>query len=726
MKLNHSTIPEKLTAEVIAEALEITIQGVHWKAKKDKWKFTKEKSPGPSGQKFVYPFSSLPPTIQIAIQKHYAPAPVPPVTGHLSSFPVEKSSNLNFETHSTVEGRLPTQVDKVARARADLVAGYLTARENGKVNKQKSAEIIKQFLQAYDSSLSFPELFKTLGKVSRSTLERWRKDLEEASYDYHVLAPKWGRHRSGTTKLTEHESRILFTQVFHQNRVKTGTAITVTKYILELEGLPSPSSPATMRRAVDQFEKNHFDLWTFYREGEKALVDKVLPFIERDDSLIDVGDVLVADGHRCNFRVKNPWTGKPCRPMLVGFYDWKSRILCGWAISIEENTQLITSALRNGIIRLGKTPKIVLLDNGAAFKSKVFTGDIDLEQSGIRGMFARLDIKTVFAWPYNARSKPIERFFGDFSNQFERFMPSFSGASITDKPASLMRNEKLMQAYYKENVMEIPLVMAALEKWWDFHAWTEHPTLKGQQKGQIFQSGRGPGIEQGKLNDLMMDVVIKRLGRNGVSFLGGDYFHESLYGLRQQVVIRYDFCDITSIHVYAKNGDYICKAARKDKVHPMAALLGTSKDVEDLKYQIGQHRSLKKQTTKVARQAMEMTGDMEIVNALPWDKIVEAAPNLPEKIERIETEFTGPKAMDAVRVITAQTQSKSPVLETEKPKAEVIPFFATDSDYYNHLAELNRPMSESESSFLDDFYKTETGKKFLEMDGNIKSANGGE
>ncbi len=559
--------------------------------------------------------------------------------------------------------------------------------------------------------------------MSRSTLERWRKDLEEADYDYHVLAPKWGRHRSGTTKLTEHESRILFTQVFHQNRVKTGTAITVTKYILELEGLPSPSSPATMRRAVDQFKRRHFDLWTFYREGQKALVDKVLPFIERDDSLIDVGDVLVADGHRCNFRVKNPWTGKPCRPMLVGFYDWKSRMLCGWAISIEENKQLIASALRNGIIRLGKTPKIVLLDNGAAFKSKVFTGDIDLEQSGIRGMFARLAIKTVFAWPYNARSKPIERFFGDFSNQFERYMPSFSGASITDKPASLMRNEKLMKAFYKENVMEIPQVMAALEKWWGFHAWTQHPTLKGQQKGQVFESGRGPGIDQGKLNDLMLDAVVKRIGRNGVSFLGGDYFHESLYGLREQVVIRYDFCDITHIHVYAKNGDYIFRAPRKDKVHPMAALLGKSKDVEDLKYHIGQHRSLKKQTTKIARQAMKATGDMDVINALPWDKMTEAAPDdLPEKFESIEDEFTGPKAMEAVPVIEAENLPELPEPEAQKPQSEVIHFFATDSDYYNHLAGLKRPLGESEEIFLEEFYRTETGKKFLGMDGPLKTA----
>jgi putative transposase len=59
------------------------------------------------------------------------------------------------------------------------------------------------------------------------------------------------------------------------------------------------------------------------REGEKALDDKVMPYIERDLSEINVGDILVADGHRLNFQVINPfasrqdqrlsafWTGSP-------------------------------------------------------------------------------------------------------------------------------------------------------------------------------------------------------------------------------------------------------------------------------------------------------------------------------------------------------------------------------------------------------------------------------
>ncbi len=49
------------------------------------------------------------------------------------------------------------------------------------------------------------------------------------------------------------------------------------------------------------------------RDGEKALADKVEPYLKRDASLLEVGDVLVADGHRLNFQVINPFTGKTTR-----------------------------------------------------------------------------------------------------------------------------------------------------------------------------------------------------------------------------------------------------------------------------------------------------------------------------------------------------------------------------------------------------------------------------
>lgn len=39
-------------------------------------------------------------------------------------------------------------------------------------------------------------------------------------------------------------------------------------------------------------------MWIFSREGHKALKDKVEPYIVRDISVLEVGQVLIADGHR--------------------------------------------------------------------------------------------------------------------------------------------------------------------------------------------------------------------------------------------------------------------------------------------------------------------------------------------------------------------------------------------------------------------------------------------
>ena len=141
----------------------------------------------------------------------------------------------------------------------------------------------------------------------------------------------------------------------------------------------------------------NYDKWVLARDGEKVLSDKVEPYIKRDASLLDVGDILVADGHKLAFQVINPFTGKPCRATLVGFLDWKSTALVGYEIMLEENTQCIASALRNAIINLDMIPKIVYQDNGRAFRAKYFTDDKGFTELGFYGLYAKLGIETVFA-----------------------------------------------------------------------------------------------------------------------------------------------------------------------------------------------------------------------------------------------------------------------------------------------------------------------------------------
>ena len=215
-----------------------------------------------------------------------------------------------------------------------------------------------------------------------------------------------------------------------QNKLSIGKAISLTRHILKTRGIEITAKEPTYRRFAEHFKKHNYDKWIFAREGAKGLKDKAEPYIVRDASVLDVFSVLVADGHRLNFQVINPFTGKPCRANLVGFLDWKSTGMAGFEIMLEEDTQCIASALRNSILTCGKIPDIVYQDNGRAFRSKFFQGDKKFEELGFNGIYGKLGIKSVFAAPYNARAKVIERFFLDFQEGFEKLLPSYIGSSI--------------------------------------------------------------------------------------------------------------------------------------------------------------------------------------------------------------------------------------------------------------------------------------------------------
>ena len=48
--------------------------------------------------------------------------------------------------------------------------------------------------------------------------------------------------------------------------------------------------------------------------------------------------------------------------------------------------------------------------------------------------------------------------------------------------------------------------------------------------------------------------------------------------------IRYSLFDLSKVNVYSKKGEFLCVAHRVQKVHPMARVLGTVKDMEEYKY----------------------------------------------------------------------------------------------------------------------------------------------
>ena len=507
----------------------------------------------------------------------------------------------------------PEKAKQNALAKLDLIRKWQEFRRKA-VNKLQADY---DFVKLHNSSDSY--LFNVLGKISRGSLHRWKASLD-GTEDYTRLIPnyKYVSMNEYRTCLTDEEIKIFMGLLLHPNRICIGKAIALTKYKLKEQGQSFIPADITFRRYAKWFKDNNYDKWVLARDGEKALSDKVEPYIKRDASLLDVGDILIADGHKLAFQVINPFTGKPCRATLVGFLDWKSTALVGYEIMLEENTQCIASSLRNAIINLDMIPKIVYQDNGRAFRAKYFTDDKGFGELGFYGLYAKLGIETVFARPYNARSKVIERFFKEFQEGFEKLMPSYVGSSIINKPAYLKRNEKFHSNLHNAllvggvkrarsgadssplpPIRYIPTIeetIKMIDMWLKFKNSQPCTNAPNMTITEVLENRKKQNIDISLLDDLMLATEVKTIQRNGVRFLNCDYFDERLYGLRGKVLVKYNLFDLTNVKVFTPKGEYLCTAERVTETHPMAKILGTVEDLEDYKQKIQKQQKLKRKT----------------------------------------------------------------------------------------------------------------------------------
>lgn len=490
----------------------------------------------------------------------------------------------------------PEKCKQIALARIDLIHKWLEFRK--KLTNKLQADY--DFVKLHNTSSS--HLFEILGKISRGSLHRWYGMLN-GTEDYTKLIPqyKYAKVDEYRTILTDEEIKIFMGLLLHPNKISIGKAIALTKYKLKEQGQDFIPADITFRRYAKWFKDNNYDKWILARDGEKALSDKVEPYIKRDTSLLEVGDIFVADGHKLAFLVINPFTGKPSRATLVGFLDWKSTALIGYEIMLEENTQCIASALRNSIINLDIIPKIVYQDNGRAFRAKYFNDDRGFSELGFQGLYSKLGIETVFAKPYNARAKVIERFWKEFQEGFEKLLPSYIGSSIQNKPAYMMRNEKLHSSLHNNFVSTIDETIKMINMWLNFKNSQPCPNEPDKTIAEVLEERKLQNVDINQLDDFMLVTEIKTIQRNGIRFLNCDYFDERLYGFKNKVLIKYNLFDLTKIKVYTTKGEYLCTAERVTETHPMAKLLGTVKDYEDYKQKIVKQRKLHKKTINAVK-----------------------------------------------------------------------------------------------------------------------------
>ncbi len=532
--------------------------------------------------------------------------------------------------------QLSTRYEVVTReeiARKATLKEWIQFRESTKQAGGTYALADDNFILHFNDLKMYPAEYTILGEISLKTLYRWLNDSKKGD-----LKPELPGRKPGDT-LEETEKKLLERFWLMPESHSKEACIRYTIKALQEQGYKWIKSSKTYQRYITEYTKLNYSTVMMCRRGRKAMVDNAVPSISRNTDLIEVGDLLVLDGHTTNFDIINPATGKPQRMTLLMVIDMKSGVPVGFEIMPTENIYAITSAIRRAILTLGYKPKVILMDNGRANRSvgknknqKVHKTDWYNGEDMIisEGILQRIGIDAMFAKPYNAQAKLVERFFGDFL-EFEKQMPTYVGNSIMNKPARLMRNEKLHRSLYAEKMeymgggITIEQAMISIAMWVNEYAKRELSSgrNKGRTRGEIFSNGintiRNSEDYQSRLassfelEELMMRDEVRTLYRNGIKFRGRFYWSDYFFRLQRgegkhKFIIRYDMVDPSRIFVYDKTG-FVCEAIEPEMQHPVARLLGTEEDQLRLQTALKNQQRL---TAEAEKEAAEKLRDLVV------------------------------------------------------------------------------------------------------------------
>ena len=467
--------------------------------------------------------------------------------------------------------------------------------------------------------------FAEMNGVSFKTLARWDKTLRDAGGNIESLAPI-ARKKEGA-KLTSEQRSLLINLYCNENKPRVSSVYRTACKVWFSQGIEVPSE-MQCRRFIGTWTEKHKDIVTYRREGVKALKDKCLPYVERDPDSIDYMDVWVSDGKVLNFQIAHPDTGKACRATMIGFMDMKSLRMMGFEIMVTENTMSVASALRNACINAGGVPRSIYIDNGRAFKNKFFNGKKDLRQD-LDGLFSRLcpyGLEHIqYSKPYNAQAKTIERAWQVF-DEFEKTMYTYVGDGVSNKPASLKRNE-LWHRGHRENMIAkngLPTLWGAYEA---VSSWVKEYNdmvsngkyLDGHSPNEYANSRlddpdfRLNAITPAHLNFLMMHSKVRKVTRNGFKINGTSYYSPEFTSvIGCEYIVKYTPHDPDQVYVYNEDGSYWLTAKKYwgQGTHAMAAL-GSEEDRRKVARVAGIQKNIEQRVIALSRTIGTTSEDMQ-------------------------------------------------------------------------------------------------------------------
>lgn len=410
--------------------------------------------------------------------------------------------------------------------------------------------------------LQYPEI-----NISPAIL--YRKLKAYRAGDVGGLVDNRGGHNKGHSSAPQYMTDAFLALYLHDNQLPISRCYALLQTWVQdyyPEAYADMPSERTFRRIA---EKVPYAVMMYMRCGDKAFSDKCLPYIERLYDDLYANDVWIADNHTFDFFTVGE-NGKQHRLYLTAFTDAKSGVMVGWNLTENPSSDSTLLALRHGILRFG-VPRAIYVDNGSEF----LVSDI-----GGRGHRRKKDwnkdplpptildflqIEMHNAIVRNAKAKPIERTFCTFKNHFSRAIETFCGGTVLERPESLkwtLKHGKLPTDLQ---------IKAALDMYidGDYNVAPyggKEVCYKGKRRIDVWNESIKDAPVFRTIDEANLDMLLKRvsrpqkISRNGVSVrIAGEklwyYGKETILHIGEQVYVRYDPANPTSVRIYSMADD---------------------------------------------------------------------------------------------------------------------------------------------------------------------------
>lgn len=569
-----------LTTLETAYLLNISVRAVRKKINDSQFEVKQEKASrgGTNGACYQIALSSLPPDVQ---RKYWEQT-----MGELPEPEINESE---------VESEIYAAAPEWARKKADKYLPLLQASAGLK------GQQLKAFIKSWN--LKHPDL-----KTSYQRVVDARKVYEEQGIA--GLLAQYGKNR-GTSK-----ARDDWYEYFYNAYMKEGGPSPYSCWLrtfgwarikepnLDLENFPSP------RTFLYRLEREVPESAIYLaRNGPAAFNRKYGCYIDRNYDSIAAGECWVSDHAQIDIAVKNP-NGKTkyAFAWVTAFRDFKTGKWLGWMVHAEDpNSDHIFQAFYRAAREYG-IPKYILIDNGKDYLCRDFAGGrrtvkVRVDEAKTTSMVGLLKITPMFALPYNAQTKPIERDFLRNKEWFAKHMPGYRGGNVVERP------EKLKDEIKSGAIMDLAELVALFDRF-VLEVVNQMPRsgkLKGRSSDQAWAE------EVREINKVTADALKLfcmrtsrpvSIGKNGVrdSELQVTYWGEWMHplkGAKTKVYLRRDPQKYQEAWVFrAEDDEYLGKALLAEQV---AAIARNDVEKNDLKKAMAR----KKRDKKIAQSYIE-------------------------------------------------------------------------------------------------------------------------